>query len=178
MQGRLLLTGGASLRTQNQVVDGVTARVNEDFQNPPAAAQLQLSAAFFARRWFGVVVDLRHDVTGISGPRAERINQTFFTGSALASFRWQPALLIAFEGQVGGFGVRRPLICNLAGTTPGKSGCLLPASDTFEGGFASTGPMAGAAITLEPESWLTAQVSRARGWSSAAPSTLRWRDPT
>lgn len=144
---RVFATVGVIGRQSEQVFPEGTTLIRG--AQVPRPLSVHVSGAHFARPWLGVGYELRSELlaarelagAALQGPVVPQ--QTIKAGAHLA-FRWQQSLLLGLEGHLGwslgSLGVIRPL--------------AFPSAEFF----AITGPVVGAAVTLDPTTRFTAQV--------------------
>lgn len=143
---RTFATFGASVRSSTQVFPEGTVNVG----GGPRLLAMHLSGAVYPRKFFGVGFALRSDLLGAqktdpdSSSNDRPLQQQTVQGYATAALRWQPVLLFAVEGQLGWWAGRMALIRPLA----------TPVAEFT----ATTGPVVGLALTLDPTTRFTAQL--------------------
>lgn len=142
---RALVTVGATGRSTNQqFLSGGAAQVNG--LGVPVVFALHLSGAFFPREAFGLGLEARSDLVGVRQTGETRVlPQQTFRVAPTAAFRWQPSLVVGLEGHLG--------------WSAGRLALIEPTASPSAKFAATTGPVLGATLVLDPTTRLSLQAS-------------------
>ncbi len=153
---RVSLLGGVANRGLVQNVPDIATTIKAgSLTDTPSA---QLLAAFFFRPWLGAQLEVRTDFSYVQRVgETKKVEQIGLKASAVATFRWQPSLLFAVEGQVGFAGGRVARLDPVA------------QSSIPRGLF---GPVLGANVVLEPLAQLSLLVGGRFDYSLITQTTI------